>query len=186
MVGGAAGLALRRHKLVSALHDRAVDNPDRYRGPRRCGEVQLICGDATDTSLPDGVTHIFLNNPFEADLVDRFLDRVVASQQRRPRRIRVIYLNPTGAQRILARGARPVTRRGLKRLPKDLVVYDVLPRASWYPAHRGDGHLLAWRWTFSDGSTAAGRVVTHAFGAGAAPGAALTVTDGTGTTASTP
>ena len=47
----------------------------------------------------------------------------------------------------------------------------------------GDGHLLAWRWTFSDGTTAAGPVVTHTFAAGTTPGATLTVTDGTGTTA---
>jgi len=50
-----------------------------------------------------------------------------------------------------------------------------------YLAHvtGGDGTLLAARWTFADGSTAAGASVTRP----AASGAAVTVTDGTGTTA---
>ncbi|MCA1832837.1 MAG: PKD domain-containing protein [Actinomycetota bacterium] len=46
----------------------------------------------------------------------------------------------------------------------------------------GQGNILAYRWTFSDGSTASGQTVTHAF-TDAAPGATVTVTDGTGTTA---
>jgi hypothetical protein len=47
-------------------------------------------------------------------------------------------------------------------------------------ASGGDGHYLAYRWIFSDGSSANGQVVRHAFAAGAGPGATLTVTDGTG------
>ncbi len=46
----------------------------------------------------------------------------------------------------------------------------------------GDGTVLAYRWVFSDGTTAAGAQVTHDFG-NTTPGAVLTVTDGTGTTA---
>ncbi|HZU78574.1 MAG TPA: PKD domain-containing protein [Acidimicrobiales bacterium] len=46
----------------------------------------------------------------------------------------------------------------------------------------GDGTVLAYRWVFSDGTTAAGAEVTHDFGT-TAPGAVLTVTDGSGTTA---
>jgi hypothetical protein len=51
-------------------------------------------------------------------------------------------------------------------------------------ASGGDGVVLAWRWTFSDGSTADGQRVVHTFPAGIAPTATLTVTDSTGTTAS--
>jgi len=46
----------------------------------------------------------------------------------------------------------------------------------------GDGHYLAYRWKFSDGSSADGPTVTHTFAAGVTPGATLTVTDGTGGT----
>jgi chitodextrinase len=48
----------------------------------------------------------------------------------------------------------------------------------------GDGHVLAMRWTFADGATANGPTVTHTFPLGVAPGATLTITDGTGTAAS--
>jgi hypothetical protein len=47
----------------------------------------------------------------------------------------------------------------------------------------GQGTILAWRWTFSDGTTASGQTVTHQFATGVTPGATLTVTDGSGTTA---
>ena len=47
----------------------------------------------------------------------------------------------------------------------------------------GDGVVLAWRWNFSDGTAAAGPVVTHAFAPGITPAATLWVTDGTATLA---
>lgn len=47
----------------------------------------------------------------------------------------------------------------------------------------GDGRILRRDWRFSDGGAASGRAVTHAFGAGVAPGAALVVADGTTTRA---
>jgi hypothetical protein len=43
----------------------------------------------------------------------------------------------------------------------------------------GDGVPLAWRWSFSDGGAADGRVVTHRFAAGTSPAATLRVVDGT-------
>lgn len=46
----------------------------------------------------------------------------------------------------------------------------------------GDDTVLASRWVFSDGTTASGAQVRHDFGS-TTPGAVLTVTDGTGTTA---
>jgi hypothetical protein len=51
-------------------------------------------------------------------------------------------------------------------------------------AHGGDGTRLAWRWRFADGGTAEGREVEHRFADGTAPGATLTVADGTTMTAS--
>ena len=49
----------------------------------------------------------------------------------------------------------------------------------------GNGSVLAWHWSFSDGGSAEGRQVSHTFAAGTTPRATLTVTDGTGSTAST-
>jgi hypothetical protein len=50
-------------------------------------------------------------------------------------------------------------------------------------ARGGDGNRLAWRWRFPDGTTAEGKIVEHRFAAGDAPGATLTVADGTTMTA---
>jgi hypothetical protein len=51
-------------------------------------------------------------------------------------------------------------------------------------ASGGDGTILAWRWIFSDGTTANGPQVAHTFPRGVRHGAKLTVTDATGATAS--
>jgi hypothetical protein len=48
----------------------------------------------------------------------------------------------------------------------------------------GQNRVLAWRWTFSGGGSASGRTVTHRFREGAELAATLTVTDGSGATAS--
>ncbi|HZU61705.1 MAG TPA: PKD domain-containing protein, partial [Solirubrobacteraceae bacterium] len=47
-------------------------------------------------------------------------------------------------------------------------------------ARGGDGRYLAYRWRFSDGTSASGAVVRHVFSGQKPPGVVLTVTDGTG------
>jgi hypothetical protein len=46
----------------------------------------------------------------------------------------------------------------------------------------GQGTVLAWRWTFNDGGSASGQMVTHRFPVGVQATGILTVTDGSGAT----
>lgn len=105
------------------FHAIAEANLAAYRGRRRCSDIELVCSDATTYGVPDDVTHVFLNNPVIGDLAEAVFAQLAASQQRRPRTIRVVYLHAEGDA---LRRTFPDARRVRSRLPRPgLAVYDV-------------------------------------------------------------
>jgi glycosyltransferase involved in cell wall biosynthesis len=70
----------------------------------RCHNVDITVGDATQVTLPDDVTVIFLYNPFRGSIFEQFLAGVVASLDRHPRALRMIYRTPFEHERLLATG----------------------------------------------------------------------------------
>lgn len=70
-------------------------------------------GDALAAPLPDDVGVVYLNNPFDAPLVDHLAVRLADALERRPRPLAVLYLNPPTIDPLVALG---------------LVVVDVTPR----------------------------------------------------------
>jgi SAM-dependent methyltransferase len=56
--------------------------------------VELLVADAASWTVPSDVTAIYLNHPFRGVVLDAFLDRVLDSYDRRPRRLRLLYLYP--------------------------------------------------------------------------------------------
>lgn len=73
-------------------------------GRVRCGEVEVVQADATAWQLPDDVTYIYMFNPFRGEVFRSVLQRVLESLDRRPRRLTLIYANPTCAAELLATG----------------------------------------------------------------------------------
>lgn len=61
---------------------------------RRARSVEVITADATQWPIPDDVSIAFLNNPFVGELFARTVDNLTASLDRRPRLLRLIYVNP--------------------------------------------------------------------------------------------
>ncbi|MEX1140860.1 MAG: methyltransferase domain-containing protein [Thermoleophilaceae bacterium] len=96
-------------ELAEGLTETARRNVERNRTRLRCKDVELIAADATAYELPDDVTVVFLYNPFGGELFERVIANVVASLDRRPRRLRVIYKNPIEHERILGTGRFRVT-----------------------------------------------------------------------------
>jgi SAM-dependent methyltransferase len=82
-------------ELVPELHAIAEANVSRYRGPRRCRSVELICGDATSFALPKGDVVVFFYNSFRGDLLRRLLDHLEDSCRHSSRRLVFVYSNPT-------------------------------------------------------------------------------------------
>jgi SAM-dependent methyltransferase len=78
---------------ANAAHLRSLRTP-----------IELLLADATSWNVPDDVTAIYLNHPFRGAVLDAFLDRVLASYDRQPRQLRLLYLHPFNRGQLEARG----------------------------------------------------------------------------------
>jgi cyclopropane fatty-acyl-phospholipid synthase-like methyltransferase len=82
----------------------AQRNIARNRRRLRCKDVQIVQADARAWPIPDDVTVVTLYNSFVGEVFERFVDRLLDSFERRPRRIRLLYLNATQQRALEARG----------------------------------------------------------------------------------
>lgn len=69
-------------------------NVDLNAGRLKCKNVELVVADAAVWPLPDDVTVILANNPFQGELFAHFLHQVLESFDRRPRPLRLVYVHP--------------------------------------------------------------------------------------------
>jgi hypothetical protein len=76
---------------VGSAAERGSSLPPRTWRPRaRTANLQT----ATQFEIPHGPCLFYLFNPFQEEIVTRFLDRVHESYIRNPRPIRFVYLHP--------------------------------------------------------------------------------------------
>jgi predicted RNA methylase len=61
---------------------------------RMCGEIELICMDASEFCIPDQPLVLYLYNPFGRPVMARVVENVAESFRKVPRRIIVLYYNP--------------------------------------------------------------------------------------------
>jgi hypothetical protein len=81
-------------ELSEQLHAIATANLVRSRARLACPDVSLVNADILDFDGLDEVTVVFLYNPFGGATFEEFARRLVASVDRRPRDLRVVYVNP--------------------------------------------------------------------------------------------
>ena len=98
-------------ELSTQLSAIARANVERSRHRLRCPDVEIVASDVLAYEIPDDLTVAFLNNPFGGEVFAGFLDRLLASADRRPRRLRVIYRNPTEHARLKGSGRVQLVRR---------------------------------------------------------------------------
>jgi SAM-dependent methyltransferase len=77
---------------------------ERERRGLRCSDVIIETADATEFVVPDDVTHVYFYNPFGGATFERVCQNLVASLNRAPRAMRIIYLNPVEEQTLLRTG----------------------------------------------------------------------------------
>lgn len=82
----------------------ARENVEQNRVRLRCPEVEVIAADATQLDVPDDMTVAYLYNPFQGAVFRQALERIIASLDRRPRRIRLVYLLPAMHEAVLETG----------------------------------------------------------------------------------
>jgi SAM-dependent methyltransferase len=89
-------------ELVEVARAGVAARQDRH----RCRNVEIVVADARDFPVPDDVTVAYLFRPFGDDTLVPVLGNIVESVERRPRRVRMIYVWPQDRSRaeILATG----------------------------------------------------------------------------------
>lgn len=87
-------------ELAQAASALVAANRHRY----RCRDVEVVVSDAADFTVPDDMTIAYLYNPFTGETLDAVLRNMVSSLDRSPRLIRLIYVRPDHAERVLATG----------------------------------------------------------------------------------
>lgn len=98
-------------ELAPQLHRYAAANIDRNRHLLRCRDVRLVHSDVLDFAIPDDVTVVYLYNPFTGRTFSTVVERLLASVDRRPRRLRIVYVNPVEHDRLMATGRLRLVRR---------------------------------------------------------------------------
>ena len=91
-------------ELAEQLHEVARANVASSRWRLRCKDIVLVCSDVLDYEIPDDVTVVFLNNPFRGETFAGVIKNLIASADKNPRRIKVIYSNPIEEPALLGTG----------------------------------------------------------------------------------
>jgi len=81
-------------EISEQLHEIAVRNFDRNRHRLACQDVEFINSDAVSFAVPDDMTYAYFFNPFTGETFRKVLDNIIASLDRNPRRLVLIYHMP--------------------------------------------------------------------------------------------
>jgi hypothetical protein len=125
-------------ELSSDLADEARANLERNRERLRCHDVQIVTSDAVAWQVPDDLTIAYMFCPFTGATFRGVVDNLIASYDRAPRRLRIVYLNPEEHDELIATGrVRQLPMRNsliprLQRYDHDWArLYEVIPRSSF-------------------------------------------------------
>lgn len=102
-------------ELTKELHETAERNMAAAAGKVRAGKVELVRADVREYQIPDDVTVVYMNNPVRGPIFGAVLNAIAASQQRRPRPMRLIYHNPAEEAALLATGQWRAVRTVVRR-----------------------------------------------------------------------
>lgn len=102
-------------ELAPDLHKRAEINVARAAGGFRASRVELVNSDVLEFEIPDELTVAYFANPFTGPIFATVLEKLAESLGRKPRRLRIVYLNPVEEDAVFAAGARRIRLvRGLR------------------------------------------------------------------------
>jgi SAM-dependent methyltransferase len=118
--------------IVPQFTDVARETIARGRDRLRCQDVEVLTGDVTEYEPPDDVTVVYMADPFRTHTFDAVIAKLVASVDRSPRRLRLIYHNPVEAGRLERTGRAHLARYGRRRnrpwtTAPDLAMYVIEP-----------------------------------------------------------
>lgn len=134
----AARLPFRRVigvELSETLNAIARANLDAARPRLACRDVEIVTADLSEWPVPDDLPVAYFYNPLTGEGFRRALENLLASADRRPRNLRIVYVNPAEHDLLMSTGrVRLVKRERGLRPGRDwsqmtsLHVYEVIPR----------------------------------------------------------
>jgi Histone methylation protein DOT1 len=118
-------------ELSHELNEIAQSNLDRNSDRLRCSDVQLITADAVEYEPPPDVTVAFFYNPFNGDIFETALNKLLAAAERR---LRIIYRYPVEHE-LMARDPRLTEYKRLRgwrpgkawSFSNSTIMYEYLP-----------------------------------------------------------
>jgi hypothetical protein len=113
-------------ELAEELNRIARHNIDQNRDRLACRAVELVTADAVTYQVPDDVTVAYFYHPFEGRIFARVIANLVASLDRNPRQLRVIYVYPKSADQLLKTGRFELERKMKAPRPALRQWHDVL------------------------------------------------------------
>ena len=86
-------------EFSTELHRIAEQNRLSFRNQnQKCTNIEFVCTDAAEYSLPEENTVFYLYNPFGKPTLRRVINNIGHSLARHPREIVIVYYNPVNAQ----------------------------------------------------------------------------------------
>jgi precorrin-6B methylase 2 len=133
-------------EIAPELHRQAVASISRNAGRLRCPNVDLVNADVVHYEIPDDVTIAYFDSPVLGDTFRRGGAKLLASVDRQPRALRLVYNFPFEHNRLLATGRVQVVDVQCSRWPVHdrssahvIVAYLFIPRVEV----RADSDLLS-------------------------------------------
>jgi 16S rRNA G966 N2-methylase RsmD len=112
-------------ELSDELSAVARENVRRCLGRLRCRNIEIVTSDVLDYDIPDDVTVVFLYAPFTGTVFSRVVAKVLASVDRNPRRLRMIYSYPTEQTALMFTGRARQVKSWQHRA---IAMYELRPR----------------------------------------------------------
>jgi SAM-dependent methyltransferase len=91
-------------ELSDRLAGQARRNLERSARRMRAGTFDVVTADALEWEIPDEMTFAFLYSPFTGELFGRVLQRILASLERQPRVLRMVYDYPVEHNQVIGSG----------------------------------------------------------------------------------
>jgi SAM-dependent methyltransferase len=100
------GVELSEHLTAIARRNVAL-----CRARLRCRDIELITADIHDYRIPDDVSVVFFYSPVRGPTFDAVIAKLIASVDRRPRTVLLIYKNAKHEDRLLSTGRFSLVRK---------------------------------------------------------------------------
>ncbi|MEV7009739.1 methyltransferase domain-containing protein [Streptosporangium sp. NPDC051022] len=91
-------------ELSKELNDIAQQNIAGTRLRLHCKDIRLVHTDVLEYEIPEDISVVFFNNPFRGEVFASVIKRLLATVDRNPRRVTIVYANPTEEEFLLGTG----------------------------------------------------------------------------------